>query len=234
MKLFRLIVIAAALGACSESAPVRPVLVQAAEDVTDTTSTPGEGDATGTGLDVSGEPDTGPQRDTVESPIQCPDGALLWGDAPPEGYYLWCEKPTRTRHGREVVWHPNGNVMVEQGYEHGQLRGWRKQYLFDGFLLWEMDDYGWDVQYTKTTTWALSESLADENRQKVREIAQYLGDVRHGRTQELGIDGLVRRDGSYNMGEECGWHLVAQVGPWEEHDPCPEGMDQPKGPSRDR
>lgn len=233
MRFMSIALTAAAFGACSESAPVRPVLVQAAEDVTDTASTPGEGDATGAGLDVSGEPDTGPQRDTVESPIQCPDGALLWGDAPPEGYSLWCEKPTRTRHGREVVWHPNGNVMVEQGYEHGQLRGWRKQHLFDGFLLWEMDDYGWDVQYTKTTTWADFDSADDDQRREPRRIEQHLGDTRHGRSMTFGLQGDVFEDGSYNMGEKCGWHLV-DGNMWIEHDPCPAGMDQPKGPSRNQ
>lgn len=58
----------------------------------------------------------------TDAPVECPDGALLHGAAPPAGTRVWCARDAE-RHGPMLAWHNNGELKVRGQYRDGQKTG---------------------------------------------------------------------------------------------------------------
>jgi hypothetical protein len=55
--------------------------------------------------------------------LECPDGAILEGSAPPRGHKQWCQLPDGTQHGPSLFWYPTGEKRVEANFVDGRLQG---------------------------------------------------------------------------------------------------------------
>jgi antitoxin component YwqK of YwqJK toxin-antitoxin module len=60
--------------------------------------------------------------------ITCPEGAIIYGAAPPVGYELRCAKEQLRygepiKHGPSIIWHDNGKKWEESGYWDGLPHG---------------------------------------------------------------------------------------------------------------
>jgi antitoxin component YwqK of YwqJK toxin-antitoxin module len=53
----------------------------------------------------------------------CPDGAALRGQAPPEGNLQWCAKSNGIKHGKWVEWYPDGTLKTKGQYVNGKMEG---------------------------------------------------------------------------------------------------------------
>ena len=60
----------------------------------------------------------------------CPEGAVVAGNAPPAGDQQRCELPGGIRHGKSRAWYPNGRLRYEtewrQGKRHGDFTFWHE------------------------------------------------------------------------------------------------------------
>lgn len=116
----------------------------------------------------------------------CPDGARIYGAAPPRGIAQWCHAPDKNgkaiRHGEYRRWHKNGKLKTVAEYKKGALDGTRVQWYPTG---------------------------------KKRSENNFLGGERHGPWVEYGKDGAKRFEGAYHNGIEHGrftrWNRHGQM-----------------------
>ncbi len=115
--------------------------------------------------------------------LQCPDGAILFGAGPPQGFEAWCAKPAAQAgaapiyHGPRVLWYGNGQKLAEGEYQNGKQRG-------------------------VATAW-------HQNGQK-RIVEHFDQGMRHGLSTAWYPDGTKQGEGRFEHGKEEGpwswWH----------------------------
>jgi len=98
------------------------------------------------------------QQEEFLATWKCPKGTRKAGALPPKGYEIWCERPTRVRHGpflrwdsdgrkrvfgyyldqkksgRWIFWFPSGWKSAEQAFKNDQKDGIEKTWYSSGQL----------------------------------------------------------------------------------------------------
>jgi hypothetical protein len=82
----------------------------------------------------------------------CPEGGLLRGGPPPDGFEVWCERTDGTRHGQHVSWWPNGRRAFERTYRDGKLDGTWAEWRADG-RRWTSGEYSDGLRHGRWVSW---------------------------------------------------------------------------------
>jgi len=89
------------------------------------------------------------------SPADCPSGAQLHGNKPPDGQLQWCARSDGVKNGPWREWHANGNAKSVGTYVDGKMEGKWQTFSEDGSLKTEgvytggLKDGVWTQYYDK-------------------------------------------------------------------------------------
>lgn len=92
-------------------------------------------------------------RPALAQTIECPDGAVVHGATPPDGFKAWCEMPDGTQHGPSLSWYESGSPKAEAHFDAGKLNGVFKLWHVNGQLA-EEGHYVDDQRHGTFSTWA--------------------------------------------------------------------------------
>lgn len=146
-----------------------------------------------------------PEADTRPRVLDCPDGTLELGNAPPLGLEVWCAREVvgsqPLRHGPSQAWYRNGRVAAEGAYAEGRRTGHWTYHREDGSLekegAWsEGTETGYWLHYNADGTLAEEGPMVDGGR--------------HG--------AWVTYDPESGMPVEGTWVDGERDGVWVEHD----------------
>ncbi len=75
--------------------------------------------------ETTGSPNVSPDRQW-----RCPKGSKRTGKAPPSGFEQGCEQPDGAKHGKWILWFPDGRKLAEEEYkdgkQHGKATSWHR------------------------------------------------------------------------------------------------------------
>ena len=68
--------------------------------------------------ETTGRPNVRPDRS-----LRCPKGSKRTGKDPPRGFEQGCEQPDGAKHGKWILWFPDGRKLAEEEYQDGKQDG---------------------------------------------------------------------------------------------------------------
>jgi hypothetical protein len=132
-------------------------------------------------------------------PFVCPAGTERMGAAPPDGFEVWCERPTeppeRRREGPARAYYDDGGLAREQRFEAGRLVGPFREFHRNGRLARN----GTYAAGERDGTWLIfRESGVKE------EESEYARGAKHGAFVTYHPDGRKKTEGRFCRDLQCG------------------------------
>jgi antitoxin component YwqK of YwqJK toxin-antitoxin module len=135
-----------------------------------------------------------PRLATAED-FQCPSGASVRGEPPPQGLKAWCELPDGTQHGPSLSWYDVDRPKAEAHFDQGKLQGVFKLWHANGQLA-EEGNYIADQRDGTFSTWSDDGvKLLEQN---------FSNDERNGAIKRWYPDGQLQFFEHYVDGEKDG------------------------------
>lgn len=151
--------------------------------------------------------------------LDCPDDAILKGDAPPHGIKQWCQLPDATQHGPSSFWYPTGEKRALAHFVHGKLEGPVTEWHRNGKKA-EQGFYKDDKRHGAFATWyedGTKESLEEYQEDvlsgkwliwyrngKPMVVSEFRDGKRHGPSASYYENGQIQTQGEFRDGEYDG------------------------------